>query len=769
MLDIGYEVVEDSPEIRLWGFDGNGNRILIIDQNLTPYFYLTPKEGNIESLYDQITMLKGELPYIVGHYIVEKKIFGKPIKAIKVECKNPDDLPKYANYLKKTLNAGSSFEDDIRFSMRYLIDKEVNPCSWMEFEVEEIKNKNFKADQIYLAKSNPKKLDRFDLPKLRILSFDTVVYGVKGTSKAAQDPVLIISAIDNNGVKNQFISENKDDEMLIKKFRNFVNEVDPDILVSYEVNQVHLPYLISRAERQGIVFSINRDGGIPHRSVYGHISVTGRANLDIYDFYDEFTQVKVKSLENIAQSLGLLKTEESVFIDDFDIPSFWDIEENRHHLLRFSETRAQMILHISQTILENAIQLSTLVGLPLDHIGTAATGFKVEWYLMRHAHRIGELFPNRLEHPYYTYEGGLVLPPKPGIHNNVIVLDFKSMYPNIMISKNISPDTVIQPGEPEPPEGVWEAPKGKYRFRRAPSGFYKEVLTDLIKRRSEVSKKMRELKEGSFEYRILDAQQRAIKLITNATYGYAGWLGARWYSKEVAEATAAWGRETIQNTIEFAEAIGLEVIYSDTDSIFVVYDQAKIEELLEGVKNKLGLEIKPETIYRSILFTEAKKRYCGLLPDGRLDIVGLEVIRGDWADVSKKVQEDVLGIVLRERDIKKAVEIVKKHLSELRERKTPYKDLIIWKTLTKPIEKYKVRAAHVQAALMLEEAGWSLSIGDKVGYVITLKGSKMYEKAKPYNLASWDEIDVDYYVENQIKPAALRILEQFNITSEELN
>ncbi|MBS7629693.1 DNA polymerase II, partial [Candidatus Bathyarchaeota archaeon] len=225
------------------------------------------------------------------HHIVEKKIFGKPIKAIKVDCKNPDNLSKYANHLKKTLNAGSSFEDDVRFSMRYLVDKEVNPCSWMEFEVEEIKNENFRIDQIYLAKSNPKKLDGLAPPKFRVLSFDIIVYGVKGAAKAAQDPIIIISAMDNKGVKTQFISENKDDETIIEKFRNFVNEVDPDIVVSYEANQVHLPYLISRAESHGIDFSINRDGGVPHRSVYGHVSVTGRANLDLYDFSDEFPQV----------------------------------------------------------------------------------------------------------------------------------------------------------------------------------------------------------------------------------------------------------------------------------------------------------------------------------------------------------------------------------------------------------------------------------------------------------------------------------------------
>ncbi|MGQ9679821.1 MAG: DNA-directed DNA polymerase [Candidatus Bathyarchaeia archaeon] len=769
LLDIGYEVLRDNPEIRLWGIDDNGNRVLILDRSLIPYFYLVPEETGIEALCEQVAELRNDLPHIVDVYPVEKKILGKPIKALKVECRNPDELSKYANSLKKALKVKSSFEDDMRFSMRYLIDKEVSPCSWMEFEVEEIENKNFKIDRVYIAKSNPKQLDRLDRPKFRILSFDITIYGVKGATKSAQEPIIIISAMDDGGISAQFIAEDKDDKTIIEKFIEFVNEIDPDILVGYGSNQENLPYIISRAEKYCIRLSLNRNGGAPHRSVYGHISLTGRANIDLYDFSDDFTQVKIKSLENIARFLGVLKIDDSDIIEDFDVPAFWDSEEKRHQLLRFSENRAKMIMQITQIILDNAIQLSMLVGLPLDHVGTAATGFKVEWYLMRHAHRIGELFPNRLEQPYYTYEGGLVLTPKPGIHNNIAVLDFKSMYPNIMIAKNISPDTLLQPGDPEPPEGVWKAPQVGYRFRRDRMGFYNEVLAGLIKRRSEVSMRMKGLNEDSFEYKMLNSQQQAIKLITNATYGYAGWLGARWYSKGVAEATAAWGRETIKDTIKLADEMGLEVIYGDTDSIFVVYDQARIVELLGEVKKKLGLEIKPDTIYKSILFTEAKKRYCGLLLDGRLDIVGLEVIRGDWAEVSKKVQEDVLGIVLREGDVQKAVKAVKKRISELREQKIPYKDLIIWKTLTKPIEKYKVKASHVEAALMLKEAGWTLSVGDKIGYVITLKGDKLYEKAKPYNFATYSEIDLDYYIESQIKPVALRILKQFNICREELN
>ena len=154
------------------------------------------------------------------------------------------------------------------------------------------------------------------------------------------------------------------------------------------------------------------------------------------------------------------------------------------------------------------------------------------------------------------------------------------------------------------------------------------------------------------------------------------------------------------------------------------------------------MEIKLDQIYDRVLFTEAKKRYCGLLPDGRLDIAGLEVVRGDWAEVAKKVQEKVLEIVLKEEAPKKAAEFVRQFVSDLRGKKVPYRDLVIWKTLTRPIEKYAVRAAHVEAAKMLMKEGWDLSIGDKVGYVIVSGPGRLYEKAKPHVMASYDDADL---------------------------
>ena len=210
-----------------------------------------------------------------------------------------------------------------------------------------------------------------------------------------------------------------------------------------------------------------------------------------------------------------------------------------------------------------------------------------------------------------------------------------------------------------------------------------------------------------------------------------------------------------------AEKAGVAVVYGDTDSLFLSYDQTKVQKLEEEIKRELKLDVEVGEVYKRIFFTEAKKRYAGLRQDGSLDIVGLEVIRGDWAEVAKQVQEHVLEIILKEPSPKKAVDYVRSVVADLKNRKVPLHDLIIWKTLTKAPEEYAVKAPHVEAAKMLKEKGWRLTGGDKVGYVILNGKGRLYNRVKPYVFAKYDEVDVDYYITNQVLPAAARILSFF--------
>jgi DNA polymerase I len=766
LLDLNYEVRDHKPEVWIWGIDDKDKRILIIDRNFLSYFYLILKEGqNPQALIDKINSRKtSEFPAVSKLEKTERRYFGKPVDTVKVFCQDPDMTSKYAKAMSKIEGVKESLEDDIRYSTRYLIDNNASPCGWHEIDAEEIPNTvNAQVDRLYLAKSFPKGIEKVDFPRLRVLGFSTIAYSPKGAPKPDKNPVVIISVATNTGEQKEFVAKNSNDKLVLQAFTKYVREFDPDIIAGYGANRQDWPYLEARAKKLGERLFVGRVQAEPHTSVYGHVSITGRANVDFFDFADELPEVKLKTLENIADFLGVMKLEKRTLVEETDFANYWEDAKKRPSLMEFSKQNANSIKGIAEEMLSFAMQLSSLVGLPVDHVGTAAVGFRIESFLMREAYRIGELIPKRVERPYIPYVGAVVLAPKPGLHENIAVLDFKAMYPNIMIAYNVSPDTYAPASQTEPEGEFNMAPEVKYRFRKEPPGFYKEVLSSLITSRDRIRPKLDKLDHNSPEYKVLDARQKAVKVITNAAYGYTGWIGARWYVKPVAEAATAWGRHIILNTVEAAKKLGLEVVYCDTDSVFVDHDSKRIEKLSQQVGQELGLEIKPDKVYTRILFTEAKKKYCGLLPDGTLDIVGLEVVRGDWAACAKTVQEKVLEIILKRQAPQEAADFVRSYVSDLRAKKVPYKDLIIWKTLTKKPEEYEVRAPHVEAAKKLMKEGYELSMGDKIGYVITTGGGKLYEKAKPYALASYDEADTEYYVTNQVLPAALRILVMFGI------
>jgi len=766
LLDVNQEVVNNIPEIRVWGLDEKGRKILLIDRNFKPYFYVLPKKPeDVNILAEKI---KKEFSDVIDTRVEEKRYFGENVKVVKVILKNHEKIDQHIKNLIKNPLVKETFHDDLRYSSLYLVEQDLKPCGWHKVEAEKISPiQGVKVDEVYLVKGKPEAYERFDLPPLKLLAFSVIYHTKIGSPNPNRDPILVVSTVNNDGEKKVFTAKNGDDKGLIKEFVDYIQQFDPDVVVGYNSNRMDWPYLLQRSKKVGVKLAIDRVGEEPHTSVYGHVSIVGRLNIDLLDLAEDFPEVKVKTLENFAAFLGVKETEPPTKILETEIHRYWEDKEKRSLVVRLCEHNVMLVKQVSDSMLNFVFQLANLIGIPADFVCTAAVGFRVDWYLIRKALAFGELVPKRVEQPFYPYKGGMVLEPKPGLHENIAVLDFSAMYPNLMVKYNLSPDTYLKPGEKA--EGdVYVAPEVNHRFRSEPPGFYKQVLLELMEARKNIQKEMSKLNTDSQLYKILDARQRSIKVITNATYGYCGWRGARWYVSEVAEATAAWGRKTIIETIGLAKKHGLEVVYGDTDSIFVKYDEAKIEKFLEEVKERIGLEIRPEVVYQRILFTEAKKRYAGLLPDGKIDVVGLEVARGDWCEAAKQVQEKVLEIVLREVNPKKAAEYVREYTEKLREGVLELEPFIIWKTITKSVKDYQVKAPHVEAAKKLMRAGWNLTVGDKIGYVIVKGEGKLYEKAVPHLMAKPDQLDTNYYIENQIIPAALRILEMFGIKKEQL-
>jgi DNA polymerase I len=767
LLDISSETTPEGSEIRLWGVDEYDKDILIVDRNFKPYFYAVPRDDESAGpLSELLNSSKTEYVDVLDASVETKKLFSRSVKAVKVTCKSTDTLDRVAKRLSKDARVEQLVGDDIRYSLLYLFDKGMIPCRWNRLEAEEHAFPEAQVDNSYLARGPVHAASSEKVPKVRILAFSLIAFTEKGSPHATRDPVSIICAATSDGKIRSFVRLSALDNDVIREFVGYVKKFDPHIIAGFENNRTGWPYLTQRARQSGIQLEVSRLNSQPHTSVYGHISITGRANLDMFDYAGELPEVKVKSLENVAAFLGIKL--DHALTDESELGDSWKTPEGRHALVNRNTARTTAILQMTERFLEFGMELSALTCMPLDQVATAAVGHRVDSYLIKEAYAQGHLIPHRSEETYMRYQGAVVLAPHEGLHENVIALDFASMYPNLMILYNLSPDTFVRAGERIDEDACWTVEPLGYRFRKTPAGLYTAALANLISFRDSVKMRLKNKALSEAERRLLEERERAVKVITNACYGYAGWIGARWYVREVAEAAAALGRKSIMQVIERCKETDLPVIYADTDSVFVTHEERRVNSLLHWVNENLHMDIRPDKVYRRILFTEAKKRYAGLLSDGGLDIVGMEVVRGDWSEIARKTQERVIELVLKEASPTKAKEYLLDSVDELRRGHVPIQDLVIWKSLTKPIEEYKVRAPHVEVAKRYLRAGRELLPGDKIGYVVTKKSGKLYEKAQPYFDVKPDEVDVEYYVTNQVVPAAARILEVFKISQDQL-
>ena len=763
LLDLNHEAHEGKSAIWLWGVTHDNKRVLVIDANFQAYFYLLPKRGqDIDRLKEKIEREKPH-PSIERVVIEKKKRLAKEREVLKIFSREPDSLEKSARECVKQLGVEASFEDKLRYSIKYQIEFEIRPCQWYSAEGTEssVDPRKYHVDKVFEISGHPTAIPRENAPKLRLLSFSIVAISPTGSPSPIRDPVRLVAWKNSDGHSSTVQSEKNSDEEIIDGLSKIHQKFDPDVVFSFGGNTFDWPYLIKRANLTKTKLSVGRDDGPARQSLYGHFSLTGRANVDLLDFSGDLYDVKIKTVENVAKFLGVEASNPA--IDETEYYAHWT-GNDRSALVGQMKAQAASVFNVGEDALDYTLQLSNLSALPPDQVLAAAVGFRVDSYLMMEAHKLGELIPAREELNIVPYKGAIVLEPSVGLHDRVAVLDFSAMYPSLMVKYNISPDTLVDSAG----EDVFEVPEVGHHFRKNPPGLYKIVLSQLIASRQAAKREAAKTPRGTREHKILKAREKATKVITNATYGYAGWAGSRWYSREVAESAAALGRDTINKSIDLAKSLGLKVLYGDTDSLFVEYNEKLVSQFIKEIDKNLGLEINLGQLYTRILFTEAKKKYAGLMDDGELDVVGMEAIRGDWSNLARNVQNEVLRLVLEDANPTRAKSYVTNLIKDLESAKVPKPSLVIWKTLTKRPDEYEVNAPHVEVARKMAKEGWSVSVGDKVGFIITKKPGKLYQKAEPHFKVSMEQVDYDYYVNNQIVPAAARVLEVFGIAEKDL-
>jgi len=780
-IDLDYDNKENA--VKLFGRTKQGKKVIVLDNSVKAYFWVIAKK-NIEKLKKKIEKIDYE--HDEKYYKVEKvetkqtKYFDKKIKALKIILEKPRDKKTIINLIRGFKETDSIKELDIPIKKRYWIEKGITPLTLCEAEGKEKKG-------VVKAKNITPKKGSYDEPN--ILAFDIETYARTGSySIDTKDPIMTI-AVYGLGLKKvitwkKFYTESteiifKENEgEMIKEFLRLVNEHNPDYLVGYFSDNFDMPYIKTRAQKNKVNFKIAGENVI----FRGGIARTkGIIHIDIFNFIKHVMGYSLKTenydLDSVANELIGEGKIEMDFVKAF---LAWDARSPElEKFCEYNLNDAEITYKVSRKIMPNINELTKVIGQPTVDIVRMSYGQMVEWYLIRKAHDENEISPNRpgvdkiAERRIGSYKGAFVYEPKPGLYENLVIMDFKGLYPSIVATHNISAITLTKKnGVKTPPIELGDGRKVRYQFKKK-EGFITKAIKELIEKRNHVKDELAKDKKNP----ALIARSYALKTVANASYGYMGFFAARWYSREAAEAITAYGRDYITKTIKKAKK-EFEVVYGDTDSIVLLLGKKKREDVkkfLEKINKQLPgyMELELEGYFPRGLFVMkkgeavgAKKKYALLNEEKEIIVKGFETIRRDWSKLAKKVQKKVLKIILKDNSPKKALKYVQEVIDQIRKKKFEIEDMVIQTTMQRPIETYQQIGPHVAVAKRMLQKGMFVTAGSTIYYVITEGKGKIRDKARIPEEA--ENYDPEYYVNNQILTSVGRIFEVLGYKKEDL-
>jgi DNA polymerase I len=350
------------------------------------------------------------------------------------------------------------------------------------------------------------------------------------------------------------------------------------------------------------------------------------------------------------------------------------------------------------------------------------------------------------------YKGAIVVEPKPGVHFNVAVLDFASLYPSIIKVWNLGYETVRCPHKDEecrsnliPGTPHWVCAKKK-GLESLLIGSLRDLRVNWYKVKSKDQTLSPPLRSW---YKVVSD---ALKVVLNASYGVFGADNFALYCPPVAEATAAIGRHVITQTIQRAQELKLEVFYGDTDSIFLGSQNSEsLNKLIEWSQTKLKMELEIDKNYRYLALSSRKKNYFGVFPDGSVDIKGLTGKKRHIPGFLHSAFYQMVSLLSQAKspdDIEvaktKITDIVKECYVKLRNKQYSLEELAFSMMMSRTPENYtKTTPQHVKAARLLQQAGTEMKPGDIISFV-KVRGEP---GVKPVQLARLEEVDSEKYID----------------------
>ncbi|XP_031831132.1 DNA polymerase alpha catalytic subunit isoform X2 [Nomia melanderi] len=588
---------------------------------------------------------------------------------------------------------------------------------------------------------------------------------------------------------------------LLEQLLKIVNAADPDLLIGYDCGfqfdiLMHRMFTLKVSNWSRLGRLRRSMPPLIRGKIILNQVLAGRPMCDIQVSAKELN-LKVRSYDLQSLCAAVLKKKETECkeIKPGECASFYGALNKIDNLIKITLTEALYILSIvlELNVLPLALQITCIAGNIISRTLTAGRAERNEYLLMHAFHIKNYITPDKritkkgknAENNENTgkkkaaYAGGLVLEPKKGFYDKLILLmDFNSLYPSIIQEYNLCFTTV--PGAAYADSGDLAIPESNLE-----PGVIPTEIRKLVESRVEVKKLMKSTNispELKMQYNI---RQLALKLTANSMYGCLGATHCRFYAKGLAALVTAKGREILQHTKSLVEKLNYEVIYGDTDSIMINTNLIEYEEVFSVGKkikqevNKLykRVELDIDGVFRYLLLLQ-KKKYAAVtmtkLPNGQIDLTqehkGLDIVRRDWCqlacDVGKKILDQLLSDQSNENRLEQIFCMLQNVAKSVRENQVSLSSLVITKQLSKnPNEYPDAKQAHVQVALRLnKEGGRMWKVGDTVPYIICDDGTSKSATERAYHIDEYKKsdslkIDVNYYLLSQVFPIALRICE----------
>ncbi len=799
-IEIDSVIINNRDYIRIFGKTTDNKKICVFDQ-FENYFWVIPSKENIEWVRKQIENIKvkdnnGKIRYVKRAESHIKNFLGRNRKAIKVILNNSGDLRYISEEIKKIPGYGSRKEIDIPLYKKYLIDKKITPLTLCEGFGNKL-DSNLEVDIKLCGKVMQISSDLIKNPK--ILSFDIETSNPLQSVHEFKFPIIMLSFAGSDGFRKcitwksfenhkKEIEFVKNEEELLIRFKEIIKWYKPDYIVGYYSDGFDWPYIKARADLHGISLNLGLDNAKIKFSNKGFSSSTkilGIPNIDICKFIKNLMIGDVASGSLKTQSASLdsvakeILNERKYPIDISKLREVWKKggQELESYCL-YNLKDAELCLRIFEKILPNINELVKLVGQKIYDVSRMTFGQLIENYLIKKTRDFNEIIPRRPtynereDRTYKTYTGGFVYEPKPGLYENIAVFDFRSLHPSIISAHNVCLSTLSN--NKEDSNETPEIEGRKYYFNYKKEGFIPQIIRELIQRRMRIKQIIKENKKDP----VLNARNYALKIIAAGFHGYLGYSGARWYSLECAEGILAYARDYIKKLIAKCLEAGFNIIYGDTDSVFIGLKNKNknyVEKFLNDFNRDLPslMELELENFYKRCIFVMkkgeekgAKKKYALIDYENEIKVRGFETVRRDWSEIARETQNRILEIILKEGDIKKALMYVRDVINRLKEKKVSLDELRLQTQLKRNIDSYESISPHVAVAKAMRSKGIYVGAGTIVNYIISDGSGMIKDKAIMFEDAT--NYDSDYYINHQVIPAVEKIFEVLGYRKEDL-